>query len=199
MYGNPDRITFWAICLLESSPKECVKLSIKRTTKICNKHIHILASDPWKPAHFLHSSSQDKQESANCAYLCPDLLTQLMGLVRREMCRTLTYTAVKCAAKTYLTKEGMGKCVKELAAGLVYRSWMCQETICLCQIEIFLKRQLSPALRILHKQQKRKQFFSQPQLPPAVSPQHCSWGSKYSSNKIFFRWLSVSYSFHQDF
>lgn len=131
-------------------------------------------------------------------YLCPDPLTRLMGLVRGEMCRTLTSTAVKCAAGNHLTKEGMGKCVKELTAGLVYRSSMCQETICLCQIEICLKWQLSPALRILHKYQKRKQFFFPIQLPPAVSPQHCSWGSKYSRNRNFFRWLSVSCSFHQD-
>lgn len=111
----------------------------------------------------------------------------------------LTFTAVKCAATNYLTKEGMGKCVKELTAGLVYRAWMCQETICLCQIEIFLKRQLSPALKILCKHQKRKGVFSQPQLAPAVSLQHCSWSLKYSRNKNFFRSLNVSCSFHQNF
>lgn len=35
------------------------------------------------------------------------------------MCRTLTFTAVKCAAGNHLTKEGMDKCVKELTASLV--------------------------------------------------------------------------------
>lgn len=187
-------------CLLECSLKECIKLSIKRTTKICNKRMHILASDPWKPAHFSHSSSQDKQESSSCVYLCPDPLAWLTGLVRGEMCRTLTSAAVKSAAGNSLTKEGMSKCVKELTADTVYRSWVCQETMCLCQIEIFLKWQLSPALKILHKQQnRRKGIFSQPKLPPAVFPQHCSWDSKYSRNKSFLRWLSVNCSFHQDF
>lgn len=182
-------------CLLECSLKECIKLSIKRTTKICNKHMHILASDPWKPAHFSHSSSQDKQESSSCVYLCPDPLARVWS---RGRCAEPSH--LQLSRGNHLTKEGMSKCVKELTADTVYRSWVCQETMCLCQIEIFLKWQLSPALKILRKHQNRREgIFSQPKFPTAVFPQHCSWDSKYSRNKSFLRWLSVRCSFHQDF
>jgi len=53
-------------------------------------------------AHFLHSSCQDKQESASCAYLRSDPLTLLTGLVQGEMCTTAyIYSCQVCCRKSF--------------------------------------------------------------------------------------------------